>query len=513
MQQGAFHPDNPTVAFSVNTRGSIRRTDIRRTSSADGRDGAIRSGIELNSGGHMFRAATIRGGFWLLALTFLGVLASRAVGQPPPAPLPPGPVSASEPQPRYVQQDVPEETLDEAWRIALSVDRRLEASQWNLSAAARSLAAAGAERFPSLSLGADYIALSDQPGFKLPSLPPLPSRLPFFEQDSGGVHAIVTQPIYTFGRISSGIRAAEAGVAANHAEVSRTEMDVKMSVAESYLGVLRVTRLVEVADNKVASLAAHTRDVQAMFEKGVVAKTDLLAAQVALADARQQLLQVRNGLEVARAAYNRILGRPLADPVRLAELRESNDMADVEDLTQDALRGRPEIAAYSAQARALREQAASIQAKKAPQVALAGGYLYQQDKYIVPNGVAGVGLGVEWNVFDSGRVSNQAAALCEKAEAVIRMRMDLESLIALEVRQKWLDLQTALQRIDVARQATAQADENLRVVRDRYQQQTGTNTEVLDAETLLVQAYTNLYNSTYEAVLARLRLRRAVGDL
>jgi outer membrane protein len=464
----------------------------------------------------MLVAARIRGGFWLPALTFLGVLVSRVVGQAPPAPLPPGPASAYDPRPRYVQQDAPEESLDDAWRIALSVDRRLEASQWNLSAAARSLAAAGAERFPSLSLGADYIVLSEQPGFKVPSLPvpvPLPSKVPFFEQDSGGVHAIVTQPIYTFGRISSGIRAAEAGVAANHAEVSRTEMDVKMSVAESYLGVLRVTRLVEVADNKVASLTAHTRDVQAMFDKGVVAKTDLLAAQVALADARQQWLQVRNGLEVARAAYNRILGRPLADPVRLAELRESSEMADVEDLTQEALRGRPEIAAYSAQARALRDQAASIQAKKAPQVALAGGYLYQQDKYIVPNGIAGVGLGVEWNIFDSGRVSNQAAALCEKAEAVIRMRMDLESLIALEVRQKWLDLQTALQRIDVARQATAQADENLRVVRDRYQQQTGTNTEVLDAETLLVQAYTNFYNSTYEAVLARLRLRRAVGDL
>jgi len=456
---------------------------------------------------------TIAGLASLLGLLGIWVLVLPAGAQPPPAPLPPGLPAASEPRSRYVQQDGPEETLDDAWRIALSVDRRLEASQWNLSAAARSLAAAGAERFPSLSVGADYIVLSEEPGFKLPALPPLPSRLPFFEQDSGGVHAIVTQPLYTFGRIASGIRAAEAGVAANHAEVNRTQMDVKMSVAEIYIGALRSARQVEVSDNKVTSLAAHTRDVQAMFEKGVVAKTDLLAAQVALADARQQLLQARNGLEVARAAYNRILGRPLTDPVRLAELRETDEVADVEDLTQEALRGRPEIAALSAQARALRDQAVAVQAKKAPQVTLAGGYLYQQDKYIEPNGVAGVGLGVAWNIFDSGRVSNQAAALCEKAEALIRMRMDLESLIALEVRQKWLDLQTALQRIDVARQATAQADENLRVVRDRYQQQTGTNTEVLDAESLLVQAYTNFYNSTYEAVLARLRLRRAIGDL
>jgi outer membrane protein len=67
--------------------------------------------------------------------------------------------------------------------------------------------------------------------------------------------------------------------------------------------------------------------------------------------------------------------------------------------------------------------------------------------------------------------------------------------------------------VQVARQATTQADENLRVAQDRYQQQVGTNTEVLDAETLRVQAYTNLYNSTYQAVLAGLRLRRAVGNL
>lgn len=93
------------------------------------------------------------------------------------------------------------------------------------------------------------------------------------------------------------------------------------------------------------------------------------------------------------------------------------------------------------------------------------------------------------------------------------MRHDAESLIALEVRQRWLELETARQRVQFARQAIAQADENLRVARGRYQQQVGTNTEVLDAETLRVQAYTNLFDSSYQAVLAGLRLRCAVGSL
>jgi len=122
-------------------------------------------------------------------------------------------------------------------------------------------------------------------------------------------------------------------------------------------------------------------------------------------------------------------------------------------------------------------------------------------------------VGVQWNPVDFGRVRNQARELDEKSQALIRLRRDAESMIALEVRQKWIDLQTARERVVVARKTTAQADENLRVARDRYQHQAGTNTEVLDAETLRVQAYTNLYNSTYQSVLAALRLRRAVGNL
>ena len=154
-----------------------------------------------------------------------------------------------------------------------------------------------------------------------------------------------------------------------------------------------------------------------------------------------------------------------------------------------------------------------MQAKRAPQVTLYGGYVYQQDPFISPNGVAAVALNVEWSAVDFGRLRNQSNALREKAEAVSRTRKDAESLIALEVRQRWLDLQTARQRIQVAWQATAQADENLRVVRGRYEQQAGTNTEVLDAHTSRVQAYTNFYNCTYQAVLAGLRLRRAIGNL
>jgi outer membrane protein TolC len=407
----------------------------------------------------------------------------------------------------------PLETLEDAWAAALAADRRLEASQWNLSAAERTGAAAAAERLPSVTLGADYLALSQEPSFKLPATGLLPGSLPFFQQDSGGLQAVVKQPLYTSGRITSGINAASDGIAASRAELCRSRLDVKMSVAEAYVLVLRARRSVEVADNKLTSLASHVRVVDELFDKGAVAKTDQLAARVAGADARQQVMQAQNGLQVAQAVYNRAVGRRLGEPVNLAELSVEQGVEDIDSLTHRALQLRPELAQISAQACALRDQAAGEQAKKGPQVAVVGGYVFQQNRYLDPDGLAGVAVMAEWNVIDSGRVCNRAASLSEKAEGLIRLRMDLESMVALDVRQKWLDLQTALARIDVARQATEQADENLQTARNRYRQQVGTNTEVLDAEALRVQAFTNYYNSVYEAVLARLRLARAVGEI
>ena len=250
----------------------------------------------------------------------------------------------------------------------------------------------------------------------------------------------------------------------------------------------------EVAESKAISLTGHDKDVSALFDKAVVSKNDLLASQVALADALQKAMDARADLQVVQSAYNRA-GAGLAQPVSLAELRDPEAPAPLAELTQAAVAQRPELTSLSAQARALQDQAASVRGKSGPQVAVTGGYLYQQDDYIQPNGITGVMLNVEWNAIDFGRVKNQARELDDKSQALIRLRRDAESLICLEVRQKWIDLQTARERVVVARKTTAQADENLRVARDRYQHQAGTNTEVLDAETLRVQAYMNLYTA------------------
>ena len=86
-------------------------------------------------------------------------------------------------------------------------------------------------------------------------------------------------------------------------------------------------------------------------------------------------------------------------------------------------------------------------------------------------------------MFDGNRLSRlfTSCLLNYSISAIAprKQRDDLSSVISLQVRQAWLDIQEMQKRIDVTYQAIAQADENLKVTTDRYQQGWSTNTDVL----------------------------------
>ena len=185
---------------------------------------------------------------------------------------------------------------------------------------------------------------------------------------------------------------------------------------------------------------------------------------------------------------------------------------DLEALTCQAVAQRPELAALSFQQQALCRQADATKAEACPQVAAHGGLLYLEDRFLVHNDYWLAGVSVGWNL-DCGVTKHRANALMRRACGVAAQHAELESVIALQVRQAWLDAQTTLERVSVTRTAIDQANENLREAGNRYKNAVGSNTEVLDAVTLRSRSLGNYYNSLYNAVLAVMRLHRAVGDL
>jgi len=407
------------------------------------------------------------------------------------------------------------ESLEQAWAAAQTADRGLQAQHWNESAAEQAVLSAQAERWPIVGLEGSYTGRSAEPSFKVffEGLPLPPGTFPYEQTENFAARAKIDLPVYTGGRITHGIAAAEADRAALALDAEDTLMDLNMRVAEVYVTVLRAQRDVELTESTIRSLESHARDVEVLFRQGQVQQTDLLAAQVALANARCDGVQAKNRLDSSRAAYNRHLGRPLTAPVLLAELPLETPTSDVESLTSLAMHSRPALARLVSSVEALEHRAECVRAKNAPQVSVRGEYDYEQDVYRVPEGIAAAGVGVTWNLFDGGRNRFEAKNLSQQAEALRCRRDELQSLIALDVRKAWLDVQETRRRLEAAPEAVQQAEENLRVIRKRYSLGTATNTEVLDAETLRTQAYRNHDTALYGAALAVLRLRHATGDL
>jgi outer membrane protein TolC len=381
-----------------------------------------------------------------------------------------------------------------------------ESSQFALSAAKSS-------RLPSITIESAYAILNHAPT-TIVDFPNQPVReFPVSEDKSLSYATTASLPLFTSGRIGSSIDAAGASLSAAQHEETKTVLDIKLNVAEAYVASLRARRGIEVAESAMSSLTAHASDVGLFFEQGVVAKNDLLAAQVALSDARQQAIRSRNVLDIAHASYNRLLHRPLDQTVTIDDVSAETSLPDIDDVTSGALNKRPELAALSAQVKALRLQAESIRSSTRPQLALMGSYNYQENKYQLYENIWSATLGLKWDIFDGGVTRNNANAVMQKAESLSDVRSDTASIIALQVRQAWLDVIETLSRIAVTREATEQAEENLRVVKDRYREGVGTNTEVLDAETLRTKSYNNYYNAVYDAVMANIRLRYATGEL
>ncbi len=414
-------------------------------------------------------------------------------------------------------QSVFAETLEDAWLIATREDLTIEAAEFRIDAAEAELAAAQGSRWPTLVASASATQFNETPAFDF-SGAGLPGQLPLFGGSSQLMaDARVTWPVFTSGMISNSVQAARSSVHVQQFQAQTHAQDIRLKVAASFIEVLRACSALRVADSQVDSLSRHVEDINDMFMNGAVAKNDLLAAQVSLADAMQRQLQARNGIDLAEAIYNKALGRPLTDTVSLDEKLPGLDSrlnpASLPALTQTAFSNRDELSGLRSAAEATGARAESTRARSRPQLALVGGYTALENSFLNREDFWSVGVGIQWAIFDADRSRDKANALSRQSSALYSEYRDLQSVIELQVRSAWLNLNETDARIRLTDRAVAQANENLRVVRDRYRNGEGTNTEVLDAEGLRTLSRSNYDNAQYDAAYAKYHLARVTGIL
>ena len=409
------------------------------------------------------------------------------------------------------------ETLAQAWQIAIANNQALAAAAADVQAARARVRAAQDAHWPTVDTDVGYTRLNASPQLDVVT-PGLTFRSgPIFKDDeyvSGTVQ--LNLPLYAGGRITAGIHAARDSLSGASAQKQATLSDLKLAVAEAYVAALRAHTQLAVTDASVKSLSAHVRDVKSMFQRQMVAKSDLLAAEVALANAQEEQVDAEDAEEVALADYNRFLGQPLGrsprlDPHLLIDPALAGEPLSA--LVRQALASRSELTGLGAQSTALAAQARAVAAKRLPQIALSGGYTHFDNQILDRQNFSMVGVGFTWNLFDGGAARNEADALQSESRAAARRLDDLRSQIELQVRREWLALRAARARVAASREATAQAAENLRISRELYGVGLASNTQVLDAVTLEVQATNNHDNAVLDEALAGIGLAYAVGAL
>ena len=185
------------------------------------------------------------------------------------------------------------------------------------------------------------------------------------------------------------------------------------------------------------------------------------------------------------------------------------------DAIQKALKRRTELAALRQQTELQRLNIINAKSGYKPTVQLFGGYNWMNNQFStrLDNNLNGWNAGAQlnWNIFDGllthGKVIQANAQFARaKTELADRSRQ-----IELDVRTAYSDFLEAKEVLDSQSKVREQADEALREANARTDAGTGTQLDVLDAETSLTQARTTQVQALHDYTAARAKLERAIG--
>jgi outer membrane protein len=326
-------------------------------------------------------------------------------------------------------------------------------------------------------------------------------------------------PIFTFGRLESGVRAAAAEAGALGKDVASARTDLRLEITRAYWAYLTASDAVGVVEEALKWIEAYAADVRNRLNVGLVPPSDLLSVEAQRSHQQVLLIDARNTRDVAAADLARLVGLPpetaLQLEARLQDLPPLPPPAGA--LLSEARAARPDRQALEQRIVAAGERREAARAERRPLVSVGGGVDYARpNPRIFPRlgefrGSWDASVNVSWPLWDGGRARADVAEAAANERAVSERLEDFDTTLAVEVRQRRLDLESALAAIKAAGDAVDSAAEARRMVGERYTAGVATNTEVLDAQVALLQAELDRTRAFASAHLAAARLDRAVG--
>lgn len=414
-------------------------------------------------------------------------------------------------------------TLDEAKQLALERNLGLKSAQAEVLSARALTQSQFTDFFPKLSAEARYSRVGDAQRIQIPAgafnpsplLPPADSDVTTGALTNYNLRLTLEQPLFTGGSIYYAYQTAKLGYRSADFGFQQAVQDLLLRVELAYWDILKTERLMEVAGQQVSDLKEHLRVVKASHDAGSVPYNEVLKTTVNLAEAEQRFLTARNNAGLAKMAMNNLLRQDLVAPMTVSDPK-AGDLAELpayEETLKTAQSRRLELAAGRTRVETMRVRERLAQSEYYPKLSAIAHYdRAKETTNAIPENWEILGV-LRWTFWEWGKTNREV----EQTRIRIRQSEDdlqsLEDRIALEVREQQLRALEMKEKIAVAKTAVQQAEENYRITEERFAAGVTTNTEVLDAESLLVSAHANHTNAVYDFRSARARLSRAMGVL
>lgn len=398
------------------------------------------------------------------------------------------------------------ETLPEAVAAAFATNPQLEIERYRTDIARENLDLARSGRLPQVNLSASggYEYVDSNSAFSTFGLGDRPLA-------SAQLQAV--QPIYTGGRISAGIRQAEAGIDSADRTFDAARQDLILDVVTSYVDVRRDREAVAIRMNNVEVTGEQVRAAEDRFEVGVVTRTDVAQAQARLEGARAALAGAEAALEGSEAFYEFLTGLQAGDlspPPPLPVLP-----ASIEAAFEDAYANNPNIQSAREDLRAASAGVDSARAEGRPQISIVGTAGMQEtfgDDSRRDTNVSAVAQG-RIPLFTGGAVKAQVnSAKLQRAQA--RRRVDaFETQVRAQVAQSWFGYEAATRAIEASRRQVEAAEIAYEGAKEELAVGVRTTLDVLDQEQQLFEARLALVGAERDAYVAAHQLLRATGGL
>jgi outer membrane protein TolC len=413
-------------------------------------------------------------------------------------------------------------SLLEAINVALEQNGRVRQAKADVEATQGVIVQTRAIALPKVRALGDYEATDATESLPLPSSMGFPEiNLQNDQRWSAGVR--VVQSIYEGGRITSALRTTDMTRKRAMHLYQTVVADTILGVKTTYYDALLAAQLIQVQEASLNLLQRELQDVTRRYEAGTVPRFNVLRAEVELANAQPRLIRARNAYRIAKSSLATQLGYQVPQDVWEDVPLQLSDNLSTEPLTVDlplalgkALAQRSELAALREAERLGKEQVIQARAGYKPSVQLFGGYGWRSSVFSedLTRDISGWNAGAQlnWEIFDAGLTRGrvqEAKALRERAQV---SREDAERQVELEVRTAYSQFLEAGELLASQAKVQEQAVEALRLANSRAEAGTGTQLDVLSAQTALTEARTTQIQAQRDYLVARSRLERAIGE-